>query len=292
LSTSAEKGWSLRVLVVGGHSSLAEALIPVLSEFAHVTTAGRTQCDLHLDLRAPAERVTLPSEIDVVVNTAACFGSETPDEMVQTEDVNALGVLKLSRACTVAGVKHLVHVSSMFAGLGEDSPFYGLYALSKRHSEEVARLYCAKFCLPLAILRPSQIYGEGEKARKHQPFLSSIIERVATNQDVLLFGSRAALRNLIHVDDVSRIIASVVRLGIEGTYSCASTENASYADIAAAAIEAFGSSSSIRFVPDKPDIPDNVFEPDDTLYRSIGFYPQISIADGMRREAAYREAVR
>jgi len=33
-------------------------------------------------------------------------------------------------------------------------------------------------------------------------------------------------------------------------------------------------------------------EPDETLYRAIGFYPQISIADGMEKEAAYRKASR
>lgn len=282
----------MRIVIVGGASSLAQALIPVLSAFAEVMTAGRRGCDIPLDLRAAAERVELPRDTDFVVNTAACYGGGTPDEMLETEGVNALGVLKLCRSCTEAGIKHLVQISSIFACLGEDSPFYSIYALSKRHADEVARLYSAQFGLPLTILRPSQMYGVGESSRKHQPFLSSIIDRAATNVDVLLSGSHDALRNFIHVEDVARIVALAIQHGIEGTYSCANAKNVTYAEVAAAAIEAFGSTSKIRYVAEEPDVPDNIFEPDESLYRAIGFYPQISIADGMEKEAAYRKASR
>jgi nucleoside-diphosphate-sugar epimerase len=282
----------LRIVIVGGASSLAQALIPVLSEFAEVVTAGRRGCDIPLDLRSAAERVELPRDTDFVVNTAACYGGGTPVEMLETEGVNAVGVLKLCRACTEAGTKHLVQISSIFACLGEGSPFYSIYALSKRHADELARLYSAQFGLPLTILRPSQMYGVGESSRKNQPFLSSIIDRAATNVDVLLAGSHDALRNFIHVEDVARIVALAIQHGIEGTYSCANAKNVSYAEVAAAAIEAFGSTSKIRYVAEERDVPDNIFEPDESLYRAIGFYPQISIADGMEKEAAYRKAFR
>lgn len=271
---------------------MAQALIPVLSEFAEVTTAGRRGCDLAMDLRAGAEKAELPRGTDFVVNTAACYGGETPDEMLETEDVNTLGVLRLCQSCTEAGVGHLVQISSIFACLGEDSPFYSLYALSKRHAEEVARLYSARFGLRLTILRPSQMYGAAESSRKHQPFLSSIIDRTARNEDVLLSGSHDALRNFIHVEDVARIVALAIQRGIDGTYSCANARNVTYAEVAAAAIEAFGSTSKIRHVPAERDVPDNIFESDESLYRAIGFYPQISIADGMEREAAHRRESR
>lgn len=279
----------MRILIVGGSSSLAQALLPILSEFAQVTTAGRIGCDVPLDLRVAAERIELSSDIDVVVNAAASFGGDTADEMIETEDVNVLGVLKLCRSCTEAGIGHLVQISSIFACLGEESRFFNMYGLSKRHADEVARLYSVTFGLPLAILRPSQIYGVGETGRKHQPFLSSIIDKAANNEDVLLFGSNDALRNFIHVEDVARIVALVIQRKIEGTYSCVSTDNVSYSEVAKAAIKAFESRSRIRFLPEAPDTPDNVFEPDDALYRAIDYYPQVSIDIGMEKEAAHRK---
>jgi nucleoside-diphosphate-sugar epimerase len=282
----------MRILIVGGTSSLAQALKPVLAEFAAVITAGRAGCDVHLDLSDPVENIKLPKDIDVVINAAASFGGKSFEEMLQTESVNVLGVLKLCQSCTKAQIKQLLLISSMFAFLDKRSSFYSIYSLSKKHSDETAQLYCSTFGLPLTILRPSQFYGVGDVYRKHQPFLSSIIDKAANNEDILIYGSNDALRNFIHAEDVAKIIALVIQRKIEGIYACMNIENVSYSEVAAAAIEAFGSKSAIKFEKEQPDIPDNIFEPDDTLFRLIDYYPQISISLGMRKEAAYRKIVR
>jgi hypothetical protein len=41
----------------------------------------------------------------------------------------------------------------------------------------------------------------------------------------------------------------------------------------------------VRFLRDKPDIPDNVFAMDEPLYKAIEFHPRTSIEDGVRRIA-------
>ena len=46
----------MKILLSGGHSSLAQVLRPVLELFAEVLTAGRSGCDVELDLTWPAER--------------------------------------------------------------------------------------------------------------------------------------------------------------------------------------------------------------------------------------------
>jgi nucleoside-diphosphate-sugar epimerase len=282
----------MRILIVGGASCLARVLKPVLSEFAEVITAGRSGCDVHLDLSDPLAKSELPISIDVVINTAASFGGKTFDDMYQAENVNVLGVLKLCEACTKAKIKQLLLVSSIFACLGKGSPFYGSYSMSKKHSEEAAQLYSSTFGLPLTILRPSQFYGVGETQRKHQPFLSMIIEKAANDEDILIYGSNDALRNFIHVEDVAKIIELVIRRKIVGTYACTNIKNVSYSEVAAAAIEAFGSRSTVNFVREQPDIPDNIVESDDELFRLIDYYPQISISIGMKKEAAHRKAAR
>jgi len=84
----------------------------------------------------------------------------------------------------------------------------------------------------------------------------------------------------------------VIQRKIEGTYACMNIENVRYSEVASAAIEAFGSKSAIKFVRGQPDIPNNIFEPDDSLFRLIDYYPQISISLGMKKEAAYRKMAR
>lgn len=281
----------MKILIVGGKSALAAVLKPILSEFAEVITAGREGCQLYLDLTQPWETFNIPNDIDVVINTAGSFGGKTFDGMFKTEDINVLGVLKLCYACTNAHVKQLVLVSSIFALLEKSSSFYSIYALSKKHSDEVAEIYCAANQLPLTIIRPSQFYGSGIDQRKHQPFLSAIIEKVANNEDVLIYGTNDALRNFIHVEDVARVIALAIQKKLEGTYTCMNPNNVSYSEIASAAIKAFQSSSVVKFIKEKPNIPDNIFDLDTTIFRLLDYYPKISILLGMEKEVAYRSVI-
>jgi len=278
----------MKILIVGGTSSLGQALKPVLSEFSEVLTAGRTACDITLDLTSPIDNVTIPNDIDVVINTAASAKTNSFNDIFDTENINVLGTLALCELCKRAQVKSLVLISSIFALLVDDSPFYNIYSLSKKQSDEVAQLYSLKFGLSLTIIRPSQFYGPGEIYRKSQPFLFDIMDKAQQGEDVFIYGSNDAKRNFIHIDDVTNIIARIIIKKIEGVYSCVNIENTSYSEIAAAAIEAFDSKSELKFLADKPDIPNNTFKHDDTLFQKIGYYPQISISDGMKMEASYR----
>jgi nucleoside-diphosphate-sugar epimerase len=282
----------MRVMIVGGSSALASTLLPVLSSFAQVLTAGRSGCDVALDLAWDADQINLIEGLDAVVHLAAHFGGKNFDEILAAEQVNVLGSLKLCHAAKRAGVGYFLLVSSIYAGLEEDSPFFNSYALSKRHAEDVAQLYCASVNLPLAVLRPPQIYGVGPTFRKHQPFLYEIIDKAANNEDIDFYGSNDATRNLIHAEDVAEIIARMVQQRILGRHVCPSMVNLRYSEIAATAISAFESTSSIHFAPDKPSIRDNAFKPDGSLYRRIEFFPCVPITLGMKKEAFYRKGLK
>jgi nucleoside-diphosphate-sugar epimerase len=282
----------MKILIVGGNSSLAQVLKPILTQFAEVLTAGRTNCDIRLDLSDPALEIFLPDGVDVVINTAAHFGGRDADALRMSESVNVLGVLRLCQACTRLQVKQLVLVSSIFSMLDINSIFFSGYSLSKRHSEEVAQLYSKTLGLPVTIVRPSQFYGTGAAARKHQPFFTSMIDKAACGEDINLFGSRDALRNFIHVQDVAQVISLMIQRGVLGTYDCQYPDDVHYSEIAAAAIRAFNSRSRINFIKEQPDVPDNVFPIDDSLFRLINYYPQISIEEGMEQEAAARKLAR
>jgi nucleoside-diphosphate-sugar epimerase len=227
----------------------------------------------------------LPDDIDVIVHTAAHFGGKTASDIVEAEHVNVLGTLKLCQAAVGTKARHFILISSIFASLKEDSEHHSIYALSKRHAEDVARFACAIHSLPLAVLRPSQIYGAGPRFRAHQPFLHAMLDKAKKGEDILLYGTRDPRRNFIYIDDLTAVISAVIDARIVGTYSCQHPSNVTYSQIAKAAFEAFGSRGSVRFLRDKPDIPDNVFAADDALYEVIGFRPSTTIEDGLRRIA-------
>lgn len=162
-------------------------------------------------------------------------------------------VLRLRKVCSQALVGHFVHVSTVFAGVfSESSPFFGRYALSKRHGTVLAKLY-------------SRAFG-------------------------LLWGKNDARRNLIHVDDVAEVIARVVSQRVIGQFSCIAPANMRYLEILEMAISAFGGAGRVVFESGRPDIHDNGFEFHEDLYQRIGYLPRISLCEGFAREAARRKA--
>ena len=278
----------MRVLIVGGTSALGTALKQSISTIGEVVTAGRTNCNIQLDLNDSLEKINLPENIDTLVHLAANMGGSTDKEIIETINVNVIGTLKICQAAVKANIKHIVLISSIFVSLKEDSPHYGIYPISKKQSEEIAKFYCSLHNIRLTILRPSQIYGNEMSFSKHQPFFYRMIELAENGEDILLYGKKDPMRNYLHIEDLKNIISRVIEMGIEGTYSCAFPCDYSYSQIGNAAMTAFGSKGKVLFLKDKPDIPDNIFAKETYLYDKIGFYPQISIEEGMRNIANFR----
>lgn len=265
------------------------ALKPALSEWAEVITAGRQDCDIQLDLADPIEKISFPEGIDTVIHLAAAFGGQLAKEIMEAENINVLGTLKLCEASVRANVKHFIFISSIYAGLREGDPHYSIYALSKRHAEELTGFFCSVHLLPLTIIRPSQIYGATENFRKHQPFLYTLADKAEKGEDISFFGTHDPLRNYIYIDDLVNIIEKVVQNKVTGFFSCTNTADVSFSQIARAALEAFGSNGSVHFLKDKPDIADNIFEKDLSLYKKIDFYPTVTIEEGMKKIAHQRK---
>ena len=279
----------MKLLVVGGSSSVARALVAHLGKSVEIVTAGRSGCDVHFDITT-SEDISPLVGVDAVVNTAGAFSSVWDDSAVNAMQVNVVGAIRLARLCHRAGVNQLINISSIYATLSAASPFFGPYALTKRHADEALEHYAASAGLSVCILRPSRLYGVGFDSRKHQPFLSLIIEKAFQNEEVVFFGNHDARRNFLHLNDLAAIIEAILIRRLSGVYACSHPQYVKCSDIAEAAALAFGKQSRVRFDTQKPDIPDDVFETSVPLFEAIGFSPAVSIAEGMMLEAANRRS--
>ncbi len=276
----------MRILVVGGNSAVAQLLVPSLTKLGEVLTAGRSNSDFHVDFADSIDNFSIPGNVDVVVNLVAYFTESNGQDIFNAEHVNALGALKLAQASLDAGVKHFIHLSTMSVYLKSGEPYFGMYALSKRHADELLSYFCANFPMRLTIIRPSQIYGSHTYFRRHQPFIYTAIDNAKEGRDICIYGTHDAQRNYIYVDDMVEIISLVISKNIAGVYSCTFPYNVTLSSVAESAINAFGSDSRIFFQKNKADIPDNIFPYDDSLYRAIGFVPAISIEQGVAKIAS------
>lgn len=273
----------MKVLIYGGKSNLSESLIPEISKFAEVITAGRNNCDIKIDLKDDISTFVFPHGIDVIIHTAAHFGGISDHEILEAENINAIGTLKLCQAALKYDIKYFVYISSIYTLSDVVSDKNTIYSISKRHSEELAKYYCSLHRLPLVILRPSPIYGIGDKYSIHQPFFYKIIDSARKGEHVFIHGSNDPKRNFIYVDDLVIIISKVIQDRIEGVYQCTHTNNITFSEIAESAFSAFHTNGSVFFLTDKPNVDDNIFINDFSLYKKINYYPQISIQEGIRK---------
>ena len=278
----------MKVLIVGGNSNLGEVLKKTLKGYFKIISAGRNNCDCFIDLNDSPDKIIFPEGVDVIIHCAAHFGGASDREILEAESVNVLGTLKLCQAAVRNRVKHFIFISSIFTKAQENSRQKNIYTISKRHAEELVDFYMSKRAITFTILRPSQFYGDTNIYRFHQPFFYSILDKAEKNEDVVFYGSNDARRNFIHVEDVASIIIKVIQTRTIGIFACQQIHHVRYSEIANAAITAFSSYSTIRFDKSKPDIPDNITPIDNSLYLAIGYYPSISIQEGINRVATYR----
>jgi len=104
---------------------------------------------------------------------------------------------KIVGACRAAGVGQLVHVSAI--GASEAAP--SAYLRSKAHGENAIRESAAS--LPWTILRPSVIFGEGDR------FLNTFARLLATFPFLPLAGASARFQP-VWVEDVARAVVAVL----------------------------------------------------------------------------------
>jgi nucleoside-diphosphate-sugar epimerase len=276
----------MKVLIIGGTSSLGVELKQHLSSMHNVTTAGRSNCDSYLDL-SNSSSFEMSSKFDVVIMTVAVFGGDDFDSYEENININVSGTLRSIAIAQESKASRFILISSMSALQNLKSPFFGIYSITKRHAEEVAEYVCKSIGMPLTILRPSQLYGENLSFNKHQPLIYSIANSAFTNQDIVFYGRNNSLRNYLHVRDFNVIIEKVIDLQIDGNYNCVHVQNITVSMVAEAAINAFDSKSKYSFDDSKTDIVDNEFVCDVKFYQIIDFEPKISINRGMRMLAEY-----
>lgn len=280
----------MRVLIIGSTSLIGRHIGGSLSLDHEVLYAGRRRGDYFLDLEDMDHSFPDDQKFEAVIHCAAAFGGEAEDDFSRAELVNSVGSLAVAKLARRVRADHLVMLSSVSAFYAPGHAFYNAYALSKRHGDELVSLYCEKFGLPLTILRPTQIYGNEDGYRTHQPLLYHIIDRAAHGQDVVLFGRNDAQRNYLHVDDLKEVVKRVLTSRPMGIFPVTAHRSWALSEIAKFAFDAFGTPARVMFDPDRGDIPD-LPTPDSTPFlEKIGMTETIEMPEGIRRVALARRA--
>ena len=174
----------LAEFLLNGHQVKALARRPQQGQFDSNVTIVKGDLDDLTALNA------LLADVDVVVHVAGAISALDDNGFFK---INFGGTRNLFNAAKAAGVKRFINVSSMAAR----NPELSAYAASKRAAEDFLEAH--KTEMEILTLRPSAIYGPGDKATL--PLLSALQKTVAT-----IPGQSKARFSLVHVVDFAWVV--------------------------------------------------------------------------------------
>jgi nucleoside-diphosphate-sugar epimerase len=280
----------MNILVVGHNSLVAKHLFAKLEKCHTLFSAGRGKnADVKIDLLDVADTFYDVPQCDVLIHCAASFSSDTIEGSELNERINALGSFQVSKLAVLAGCDYVINLGTISSFKHPENEYYGTYGISKAHGEENLSHCCRLACIRFISLRLSQIYDDQGAARKHQPFLYQIMDNANEGKEVVLYGTKDPLRNLIHVDDVVQIIERTLHKKTVGIHPVLFPKSYTLSEIASLAFKTFDIESSIHFHKDKPDIKTIHIPAMSDIYEQLGYIPSIDLTVGMLRirEAMY-----
>ena len=297
-----------RVFVAGHRGMVGSAVCRALAQGGYANVVTRTHAELDL-LDPRAVRAFYAAEKpDVAVIAAARVGGIGANSAANARFLyeNELIALNTVWGAAEAGVTRLLFLGStcIYPRLApQPIPESALLTSALEKTNEgyaLAKISGLKLCeflrrergLCYHSLMPTNLYGPGDNydlvGGHVLPTMIRKFEeaRVRGDAAVPLWGTGTPLREFLHVDDLAA--ACLFALGLENPpdlMNVGSGEEVSIRDLAEKVRAATGCPAAIAWDAAKPDgTPRKLC--DTTLIRSLGWKPQISLDEGLRRTVA------
>jgi UDP-glucose 4-epimerase len=134
--------------------------------------------------------------------------------------------------------------------------------------------------VPLAILRPSLLYGARDP---HNGYGPNRFRRLAEKgETITLFGEGEEQRDHIYIDDVARLVALVLSHRSRGTLNIATGVSTSFREIAEKVVSLSGKRPEIRGTPRQNPITHRHFDITDCL-KTFPQFRYTPLQDGLTR---------
>ena len=288
-------------LVREGASVKVLALYNPFGRYGWLDPAVHTEVEvLPGDVRDPERTFQAVDGTEVVFHLAALGGIPysyvAPTSYVQ---INIEGTVNVAEAARRAGVRRMVHTSTSetygtarTVPISEDHPMQpqSPYSASKIGADNMALSFHHAFDLPLAIIRPFNVYGPRQSTRAVIP---TILTQLHKGVKTLELGATSPTRDFTFVTDTvagflavaacDRALGNVVNIG--------SGQEISIGDLVKLLIEVTGSDAEIvtdeaRLRPEGSEV--ERLLADSTRAREwTGWEPTVSLRDGLTRTSEW-----
>lgn len=254
----------MRVLVTGASGFFGNSLVPALVAASHsVITFGRSvfipsfagmpvehrQGDL-----ADSDRLkAVLGDVDALIHMGGMVSYRRCD-LARLQEANVVGTGNILQAALAAGVKRVIHMSSI-AGMGippegtigTEDIVYNLagrglhYCDTKHESELLAQQFC-KRGLPVLILDPGITFGEGDTHPHHRAIFKSMQRggRIGYPAGGVMFSD---------IQDVVRATINALSMGRPGQRYVVGSANLTFREASAVLAKVIGGKEPIFPIP-------------------------------------------
>jgi len=225
---------------------------------------------------------------DAVIHLAAQVGIYfNEQDCVHAINSNAIMTMRVAKACTKYGAR-LIHTSTSEvygdhgdAIVDEDEPLTakptGIYAISKRWSEDVAREYAPD---GLVIIRPSMPYGPGAPPGQGRRAMDNMLWQAHHRKPITVH--RGSMRSWCWIGDAGRGYEIIIRSGQTGAFNVGRDDDErSMLWIAEESCRLAGADRSLIRLVDPPQKKTVVKRLSTKKLFDLGWKPTVEIEDGM-----------
>lgn len=160
------------------------------------------------------------------------------------------------------------------------------YGWHKLMSEMICREYHEVYELPVAILRPFSVYGNGLRKQ----LLWDVCVKLQRQESIVtLFGTGKESRDFIHIGDLCRLMDNIIaKSGFKAdVYNAGNGTQITVETIAALLRENFNSQKPIQFSGEVRKGDPLNWEADISKAVSLGYQPKISFSAGVKEYVSY-----
>jgi UDP-glucose 4-epimerase len=271
-----------RVVVMGAGGFVGTTVVKRLREDnASVTALTRAEVDLLTnDAGRKLASILLPDDALVVVSAIA----PCKDNAMLVENIAMMA--SVCTAVETSPPAHVVYISSDAVYADSDKPLteYSCAEPGSLHGAmHLTREVMLKgsFSSPLAILRPSLLYGVADTHNGYGP--NRFLRLATAGEDIVLFGEGEELRDHVWVEDVAEIVSRVLFHRSTGILNIATGDVVSFRKIAEIVARLTPHSIQIRNSPRVGPMPHNGYRPFDVTATHEAFpdFRYMALRDGL-----------
>lgn len=247
------------------------------------------------DIRDTGLVSILAKSVDAVIHCAAqIFVERSMEDPVFDAENNVMGTLSLLNASRKAGVKRFVYFSSAATygnpvrlPIDESHPQEPLspYGASKLSGEKYALMFYRAYGLPVASIRPFNIYSpRQDPSNPYSGVISRFIDRVGMGKPPIIYGDGSATRDFVSVHDVVDMAMLMLEKdeAVGKAFNCGTGKATRIDELARMVISLYGKDMEPEYQPERPgDIKDSYADVS-LAKKELGYVPKVSLEEGLK----------